>query len=79
VSTLLGPYAALFAFPMDDYGPFLEGMLDRAMDDGTIELYERNYDAIPLVKKTTEEEETKEDEPKIDLTQPPAEPAEKEG
>lgn len=70
VQQLLGPYAALFSFPLDDYGPFLEGMLDKAIDSGEITLYERNYDAIPLVKK---EEPAEEDDLQIDLTQPPGE------
>jgi parvulin-like peptidyl-prolyl isomerase len=75
VASVLGPYAAVFSFPMDDYGPFLEGILDRAMEDGTVQLYERNYDAIPLVKKDEGGEEEKEAEGskeklKIDLTQP---------
>lgn len=45
----LGPYPALFAMPMDDYGTFLESMLDRAMETGVVRLYERNFEAIPLV------------------------------
>lgn len=64
VQQLLGPYAAVFTFPLDDYGPFLENMLDDAMDSGLVKLYERNYDAIPLVKKG------KEEPAKIDLSKP---------
>ena len=55
VSQLLGPYAAVLTFPMDDYGPFLEGMLGDAISSGAVKLYERNYEAIPLVKEGKEE------------------------
>ena len=64
VATMLGPYAAVLAYPLDDFGPFLEGILDRAIEDQRVKLYERNYDAIPLLKKA-EPETTK-----IDLSKP---------
>lgn len=65
---ILGPYAALFAFPLDDYGPFLEAMLANAMDKGVVKLYERNYDAIPLIQPSKDEK--KEEDEKIDLSKP---------
>ena len=64
ISDLLGPYASVMVFPMDDYGHFIEGLLDAALSDGSIKLFERNYDAIPLIRKD------KDDNKPIDLSKP---------
>ncbi len=68
VQQILGAYAAVLAYPLDDYGTFLETMLSKGIESGTVKLYERNYDAIPLVKKD-EATEPKKDGP-IDLSKP---------
>jgi hypothetical protein len=67
IQQMLGPYAAVLAFPLDDYGPFLERMLDTGIESGAVKLYERNYDAIPLVRK---DKDDKDEVKPVDLTQP---------
>lgn len=74
VQQVLGPYAAVLTFPLDDYGPFLETMLSEAIDSGEVKLYERNYDAIPLITGGDDEKEAEAGEnKKIDLSKPPGE------
>ena len=68
MQSLLGPYSALFAFPLDDYGPFLEMVLANSIESGMVKLYEKNYDAIPLLQPAVEETDEAADEEVIDLT-----------
>ncbi len=49
IQSLLGPFHAVFAVPLDDFGPYLEQMLDQAMEKGVVRLYERNFEAANLV------------------------------
>ena len=45
----LGAWPALFSVPQPTYGPYLENLLDESIKAKKLKLYEKNYDAIPLM------------------------------
>ncbi len=67
IGAALGQWQGLFgyAMPADEYGPVLEGLLEDALSQKELKLYEENHAAVGMLK-------IGEDEPQIDLSAPPA-------